>query len=55
MATALANEIDPMHYFRFVLRSMERYHEADMPWDDLLPFPEIRDYAVTTDIPWTPE
>ena len=52
IATARANEIDPMHYLRFVLRCMERYHEPDMPWNNLLPFPEIRDYAATTDIPW---
>jgi transposase len=55
IATARANEIDPMHYLRFVLRNMERYHEAKMPWDNLLPFPEIRDYAATTDIPWALE
>lgn len=41
-----------MHYLRFVLSNMERYHEADMRWDNLLSFPEIRDYAATTDIAW---
>ncbi|MFO8041736.1 MAG: hypothetical protein R6U25_00920 [Alkalispirochaeta sp.] len=50
IATARANEIDPMPYLRFVLSNVERYHEADMPWDSLLPFPGIRDYAATTDI-----
>jgi hypothetical protein len=34
---------------------MERYHEAEMPWDNLLPFPQIRAYAATTDIPWALE
>lgn len=52
IGTARANEIDPMHYLRFVLRCMERFPEAEMPWDNLLPLPAIRDYAATTDIPW---
>jgi hypothetical protein len=32
-------------------RYVKRYHETEMPWDNLLPFPEIRDCAATTDIP----
>ena len=52
LGTARANEVDPMHYLRFVLRCMERFHETEMPWDHLLPFPAIRDYAATIGIPW---
>lgn len=52
IATARANEVDPMHYLRFVLRCMERFHETEIPWDVLLPLPAVRDYATTIGIPW---
>jgi len=52
IGTARANEVEPMHYLRFVLRCMERFHDAEMPWDNLLPLPTIRDYATTIGIPW---
>jgi transposase len=52
IGTARANEVEPMHYLRFVLRCMERFHDAEMPWDNLLPLPAIRDYAKTIGIPW---
>lgn len=55
IGTARENEVEPMHYLRFVLRCMERFHENEMPWDNLLPFPAIRDYAATIDIPWASE
>jgi hypothetical protein len=53
--TARANDVEPMHYLRFVLRCMERFPESEMPWDNLLPLPAIRDYAASIDIPWALE
>jgi hypothetical protein len=41
-----------MHYLRFALTCMERFHDSEMPWDHLLPLPGIRDYAKTIGIRW---
>jgi transposase len=50
--TARANSVEPMHYINFLLRCMERFSQADMPWDNLMPTPRIRDYAASIDIRW---
>lgn len=50
--TARANSVEPMHYINFLLRCMERFSQADMPWDNLLPTPGIRDYAASIGIRW---
>lgn len=50
--TARANNVEPMHYLNFLLRCMERFGQADMPWDNLMPTPRIRDYAVSLGIRW---
>lgn len=50
--TARANSVEPMHYLNFLLRCMERFSQADMPWDNLMPTPGIRDYAASINVPW---
>jgi transposase len=50
--TARANSVEPMHYINFLLRCMERFSQADMPWDSLMPTPRIRDYGASIDTRW---
>lgn len=49
---ARANDGDPLHYLRFMLRRMARFHETEMPGDTLLPLPAVRIYAATIGILW---
>jgi len=51
--TAKANGLEPMHYLRFLFSCIEHFGPDLMPWEDLLPTPEIRTYAESLGIPYS--
>jgi transposase len=51
--TAKANEVEPMHYLRFLFSCVEHFGPNHIPWDDLLPTPSIRAYAESLGIPYS--
>ena len=50
--TAKANGIEPMHYLRFLLNSIEHFGQDGMPWEKLMPKPAIRLFAESVGIPY---
>lgn len=51
--TAKANGIEPMHYLRFLFSCIEHFGSDRMPWQDLLPTPEIRAFSESLGIPYS--
>jgi transposase len=51
--TAKANDVEPMHYLRFLFNCIEHFGQDAMPWEKLLPTPAIRDFAVSVGIPYS--
>jgi transposase len=51
--TAKANGIEPMHYLRFLFSCIEYFGPGRMPWQDLLPTPEIRAFSESLGIPYS--
>jgi len=50
--TAKANDVEPMHYLRFLFNCIERFSPDSMPWEKLLPTPPIRAFAESVGIPY---
>jgi transposase len=50
--TARANDIEPMHYLKFLFNCIERFGQDRMPWEQLLPTPAIRTFADSVGIPY---
>jgi len=50
--SAKANNLEPMHYLLFLSRCFRKYGEKAMPWDDLLPRPDLRSYADGIGVAW---
>ena len=50
--TAKANDLEPMHYLLFLFRCYRHFGPDRMPWDDLIPRPDLRSYADSIGIPW---
>lgn len=50
--TARANDMEPMHYLRFLFNCIERFGPTSVPWKDLLPVPELRNYAESIGVPY---
>lgn len=50
--SAKANNLEPMHYILFLLRCYRHFGENTMPWNDLLPRPDLRDYAEKIGVAW---
>lgn len=50
--TARANDMEPMHYLRFLFNCIERFGLDSMPWEKLLPVPALRSYAESIGIPY---
>jgi hypothetical protein len=50
--TARANDIEPMHYLKFLFNCIERFGQDKMPWEQLLPTPAIRTFADSVGIPY---
>lgn len=50
--TAKANDLEPMHYLLFLFRCYRHFGPNQMPWDDLLPRPDLISYAESIGIPW---
>jgi len=42
-----------MHYLHFVFKCYERYGPQTMPWHELLPTPQIRQYTEFIGIPYS--
>ena len=51
--TAKANDVEPMHYLRFLFNCIEHFGLEAMPWEKLLPTPAIRDFAGSLGIPYS--
>jgi transposase len=51
-ATAIANDMEPMHYFRFLFACIEYFGADEVPWEKLFPIPSLRDYADFIGIPY---
>jgi transposase len=50
--TAKANYLEPMHYLLFLFRCYKKFGPKDMPWQDLQPRKDLREYAEKIDVPW---
>lgn len=50
--TARANAMEPMHYLRFLFACLEKFGPSAMPWDRLLPSPDLRPYGDSIGIPY---
>lgn len=50
--SAKANTLEPMHYILFLLRCYRHFGENAMPWSDLLPKPDLRNYADQIGVTW---
>jgi len=50
--TARANDMEPMHYLRFLFNCIEHFGLASVPWKNLLPVPELRTYAESIGVPY---
>ena len=50
--TAKANHLEPMHYLLFLFRCYRHFGPDKMPWEDLLPRPDLVSYAESIGIPW---
>lgn len=53
MESARANDVEPMHYLRFLFNCIERFAPDAMPWEKLLPLPSIRYFAESAGIPYS--
>ena len=51
--SAKANSLEPMHYLLFLLRCYRKFSPEAMPWEKLLPHPNLRSYAESIGVPWT--
>lgn len=51
--TARANDMEPMHYLRFLFNCIEHFGHESVPWKNLLPIPELRSYAESIGIPYS--
>jgi hypothetical protein len=52
-SSAIANNVEPMHYLQFLFNCLEHFGFEHMPWDKLLPMPSIRDYAKSIGIDYS--
>jgi transposase len=50
--TARANDMEPMHYLRFLFNCIEHFGQDAMPWENLMPTPALRSYADSIGIPY---
>jgi len=50
--SAKANNLEPMHYLLFLLRCFRKYGEKAIPWDELLPRPDLRSHAEKIGVSW---
>jgi transposase len=51
--TAKANHLEPMHYLLFLFRCYKKFGPKDMPWQDLQPRKDLREYAEKINVPWS--
>ncbi|AHC13784.1 IS66 family transposase [Salinispira pacifica] len=50
--SAKANHLEPMHYLLFLFRCYQHFGEHAMPWQNLIPAPNLREYASEIGIKW---
>ena len=51
--SAKANNLEPMHYLRFLFTCIEHFGSEMMPWEKMLPTPAIRTFADSLGIPYS--
>lgn len=50
--TAKANNLEPFHYFNCLFQAYRQFGPAAMPWDELLPTPDLRSRVDKLGIKW---